>query len=449
MPVQKAVKLRVFDVFLSTTRIVRLKEPIIMKEKTIQFEDLTLPFVMEEDKWRLTLAKSQTRIKDMQQLRIMTETSGPFAAVQVEEDADHFKFLFQVDSGTKKWNDMEKLARNEKLRMLCNVAGLRNYLTTRLTFFLHPDNLVFDDNLMPMVIYRGIRDLVPPYHMDEHMFHKQLQCLAIALFSKKFNFDQLYNGSLQNAKDTEFERQISETNDLTELVEFLQESYQTEQRKTEREMQAVPIKRFRMFKRLSIIMIVVSILLAAPLAYFVFMRLPYQDNLLAANAEYLASDYNGVITTLEGENPEDLPSAVKYILATSYIQVENLSDQEKEVIMNNVSLKSNEDYLLYWIYNGRGEFDESLEKARFIDDPTLIMYGLIKQIEQTKNNPDLDGNERDEEVTNLQNELEEYREEYNVGTEEEEGNGNTEGLPQETNGTNETNTEESEGQDEN
>jgi len=281
------------------------------------------------------------------------------------------------------------------------------------------------------------------------MFHKQLQCLANAHISKKFNFDQLYNGSLQNAKDTEFDRQISETNDLTELVEFLQESYQTEQRKTEREMQAVPIKRFRMFKRLSIIMIVVSILLAAPLAYFVFMRLPYQDNLLAANAEYLASDYNGVITTLEGENPEDLPSAVKYILATSYIQVENLSDQEKEVIMNNVSLKSNEDYLLYWIYNGRGEFDESLEKARFIDDPTLIMYGLIKQIEQTKNNPDLDGNERDEEVTNLQNELEEYREEYNVGTEEEEGNGNTEGLPQETNGTNETNTEESEGQDEN
>src|SRR5699024_11594338 len=54
------------------------------------------------------------------------------------------------------------------------------------------------------------------------------------------------------------------------------------------------------------------------------------------------------------------------------------------------------DYLLYWIYNGHGEFEESMDKAKFLDDPQLIMYGLIKQIEQAKNDPSLEGSERDE-----------------------------------------------------
>ncbi|MEK4801148.1 type VII secretion protein EssB [Oceanobacillus sp. FSL K6-0118] len=403
-----------------------------MKEKTMEFENLTLPFVIEEDTWRLSLAKSQTRIKDIQQMRIMTETSDSFVPVKVDEEQDQFRFLFQVDPETKKWSDIDKLARNEKLRLLCNVAELKNYLSTRITFFIHPDNLVFDANLMPKIIYRGIRDLLPPYQMDEQNFHKQLQAFSIALFSCKYSYDQLYHGSLSNANDTEFERQVRATADLTELKKYLQDSYRAEQKKTEKEMQVVPMKRFRLFKRLSIIMIVVSILLVVPLAYMLFVRMPYLDNLLDAQGKYLASDYNGVITTLEGEDPENLPNAVKYILATSSIQVENLADKEKEVIMKNVSLKSNEDYLLYWIYNGRGEFEASLEKAKYLDDPTLIMYGLIKQIEQARNNPDLSGTERDEEITDLQNELEKYREEY-IETDEEQEDSDSSGKAQKTN----------------
>jgi len=390
-----------------------------MKEKTIEFENQTLDFKIEKDTWKLSLAKSETRLKSMEQMRIMTETSDAFVPVEIEEDADTFYFDLYIDPENKKWKDIEKLAHNEKLRLLCNTAELKNYLTTRLTFFLHPDNLVFDDNLMPAVIYRGIRELVPPYEMDEQSFHKQLQCFAIALFSKTFSYDQLYNGALRNAKGTEFERQVSETKNLDELIVFLRDSYKKEQKKTEKEMQVVPAKRFRMFKQLSIIMIAASVLLAIPMIYIGFVKLPFQDKLLAAHGDFLASDYNSVIETLGEEDPEKLPNDSKYILASSYISVENLSDKEKEVIMKNVSLKSNEDYLLYWIYNGRGDFDKSVDKAKYIDDPTLVMYGIIKRIEQAKNNPDLTGTERDEQLEELTAELEKYREEYNVEADEE------------------------------
>lgn len=389
-----------------------------MKEKTIQFESLTLPFSVNEHTWQLNLPKSQTQVKNVLELSLVTEPSNLFVPVTVDEEEDSFTFTFSIDPEMKKWDDLKTLGHNDKLRLLCNVARFRECLPTRLTFFLHPENLVFDKNLIPFIVYRGIRNIVPPYEIDEEMFLKQFKCLIISLFSKKYTFDDLYSGSLENALDTEFEKKVIETNDLSQLISFLEMSYMNEQKVTDEKMQFVSKKRFVIFKQLAIIMVVVSVLLATPLAYIWFVKLPYQEKLLLSHRNYLASDYGEVIHTLSGEDPENLPITAKYVLAYSYIKVENLSDKEKDVIMKNVTLKSNEDYLLYWIYNGRGDFNKSIDLAKYIDDPSLIMYGLIKKIEQDKNNPDLTGSERDEEVRKSQDELEKYREQYNLTPEE-------------------------------
>ena len=122
--------------------------------------------------------------------------------------------------------------------------------------------------------------------------------------------------------------------------------------------------------------------------------------------------YGQVISDLEGENPEKLPNSGKYVLAYSYIKTEKLSDEQKEAILKNVSIKSDKNYLLYWIYNGRGDFDKSLDLAMFIDDPQLIMYGLIKQIERAKNNPDLTSEERNQELQKYEDQLKKYKEKY-------------------------------------
>ncbi|MEN2768990.1 type VII secretion protein EssB [Ornithinibacillus xuwenensis] len=386
-----------------------------MQEKTIQIDKLRLQVKMDKDSWQFSLPKSETSMKSVRQLDLIKDPSDYFLPLSIEEQEDLFIFHMSIDPAMKRWEQVKKLNRNDKLRLLCNVAQLERFLSTRITFFLHPDNLVFDDNLMPKVVYRGIRNVVPPYEMDEEVFLRQFKCLIIALFSKKYDFEQLYNGSLNNAKETEFERQVSEVQDLSALYSLLVDSYKKEKKKVENTMVLVSTKRFRLFKQLSIIMIIVSVLLAAPLVYYGFVKSPYQETLLDAHGEYLASNYGNVISTLQDEDPEKLPDRTKYILSHSYISVEKLSDSEKETIMKNVSLRSDTDYLLYWIYNGRGEFEKSIEKAKYLDDPQLIMYGLIKQIEQAKNNPNLTGTERDETVRSLQEELDRYREEYNLG----------------------------------
>ncbi len=385
-----------------------------MKEKTVNMESFTCQFVVYPDLWQMKLAKSQTQVKDVRQLALMNEISNLFVPVVIEEEEDVFSFSFLIDQRAKTWEEIRKLNRNDKLRLLCNFARFKKYLSSRITFFLHPDNLVFDDNLMPALAYRGIRDLVPPYEMNEEKFLLQYKCLAVALFSKKYNFDELYYGSLKNTKETEFERKVAEMEDIDALSKFLQTSYIKEETEMQKKMQLVPKKRFRLYQRLAFSMIALAVILAAPLAYFGFVKIPYQGHLLEADHAFLANDYKKVIQELKGQDPEKLPKSNQYELAYAYIQSEKLTKEQKDSILKNVRANSNKNYLLYWIYNGRGELNRSLDLAKYLDDPRLIMYGLIKQIEKAKSDPDLSGAEREKKVQTYTDQYKSYKEKYGL-----------------------------------
>lgn len=385
-----------------------------MNEKTIQIESMTYPFLIHEDKWQLKLPKSQTFVKDIRQMALINQASDFFVPSFVEEEDDQFIFTFMVGPHVKQWEDICKLDRKDKLRLLGNLARFKQCLTTRMTFFLHPDHLIVDDNLIPSFVYRGIRDVVPPYQIDEETFLFQYKCLIVALFSKKYNFDELYAGSLNQAKDTEFERQVVEMDDLDTLIKLLNDHYIKEKIETERKMQIVSKKQFRLYKQLTFIMIAFSVLLTIVFIYLNFLKVPYQGQLLEANRYFLSLNFGNVIDELEDENPEKLPGASKYVLAYSYIKSETLSTNQKETILKNISIKSDPNYLLYWIYNGRGDFNKTIDIAKYIDDPQLIMYGLIKQIESAKNDPTLSGTEREKKVQNYEEQYKGYAEKYEL-----------------------------------
>ncbi|MBF2482680.1 type VII secretion protein EssB, partial [Listeria seeligeri] len=163
-----------------------------------------------------------------------------------------------------------------------------------------------------------------------------------------------------------------------------------------------------------------------PVTYFAFVKVPLQNDLLTANENFLKTDYDKVITGLENVDPEKMPQSVQYELAYAYVNGEKMSDKKKENIMNTISLKSDAKNLLYWIYNGRGEFKESLDIAKLLDDPTLAMYSLTKQIEQVQSDTKLSGDEKVEKLKALEESLKEYDEKVNEKTTTEDATTNTE-----------------------
>jgi type VII secretion protein EssB len=385
-----------------------------MNEISIQWESITYKFLILNNSWQLNLPKSQTRVKDVRQLALINNDSDLFVPAMVEEGDDMFTFSFEVDPRANTWEDVQKLNRKDKLRLLYNLARFKKILTTRMTFFLHPNNLIFDDNLLPSIVFRGIRELIPPHELNEEKLLLQYKCLIVALFSKKYTFDELYSGSLKNAKDTPFERQVGELDDFDALIKFLEEQYIKEKIELEKTMVHVPAKRFRLFKQLTFTMIALAVILAVPLVYLSFVKTPFQEDLLEADRHFLSLDYGDVINDLEDQTPEKLPDTSKYVLAYSFIKTEKLSEDQKEVILKNISIKSDPKYLLYWIYNGRGDFARTIDLAKYIDDPQLIMYGLIKQIEQAKNDPDLTGTEREKKVQKYQEQYNTYADKYGL-----------------------------------
>src|SRR4051794_25713639 len=109
-----------------------------MNEKTIRLDSTTYQFVIHDDQWQLKLPKSQTRVKDVRQLALINKDSDLFVPALIEEEDDLFTFSFMVGSRAKKWEEVRKLDRKDKLRFLCNLARFKKCLATRMTFFLHP-----------------------------------------------------------------------------------------------------------------------------------------------------------------------------------------------------------------------------------------------------------------------------------------------------------------------
>ncbi|WP_088810660.1 MULTISPECIES: type VII secretion protein EssB [Listeria] len=380
-----------------------------MKNK-IEIGGVSYEYNYEDTVWSVSFTESRTRIKDDAELEILAKPSSYFVPVEMEHANDTYTFNYTIAKETYSFDELKNFERKDSLRALRNVAELEALIGTRFTFFLHPSNIIFDENLMPKIVHRGLKGILEPYDLTRETFFKQYQSLIVAMFQKKYDFDNLYAGSVQNARGTAFLKAIVDAKTTAELVGILDEAFQKEKESSGKKMALVPKKTFRTYKGLAVGFIIAAVLLAAPLIYLAFMKVPYQNELLTANEDFLKTDYSKVIADLENEDPEKLPQASKYILSYSYLQGEKLDDKKKENIMKNLSLKSDEQALLYWIYNGRGDFDESLDAGQRLQDDVLITYALTKQLEEVRADKTLSGDESVKKQAEIEAELKKYME---------------------------------------
>ena len=367
------------------------------------------PFIYEksETTWELKLKRSDVASQDLRELLLLDLHHPLFLEQSMVSDEDSVTFSYQLEPYGLSYEEIKSRTISERLRLALNVFKLEEALDLPITFLLHPENLFITKDAQAKIAYRGIPDLMVPQAISPEDFLRQAKCFTVTLFTD-LDFMDLYNGSLELETLPDFLNDLCQANDIASAVSILEKYYAEKYSKEQADLVLVPSRKHRVFKLATIWLSASVVLLAIPLIYLIFVQNPFKEKMLQADTAFIKVDYSGVITELEGVAPSNLPNTQKYELAYSYIQGLEFSDDQKKVILNNVTLKSDELYLTYWIQIGRNRFEEALDIAKRINDSDLIIYALTQEIKQVREDDKLSGKDRESKLNTLESEYKKY-----------------------------------------
>ena len=367
------------------------------------------PFIYEknETNWQLSLKRSDVASQDLRELLLLDLHHPLFLEQAMVADEDSVTFTYELESHGLSYEELKTRTISERIRLALNVFALEAALDLPVTFLLHPANLFITKDAQAKIAYRSVPEIMTPQSLSAEDFLRQAKCFAVTLFSD-LDFMDLYNGSLELETLPDFLNELRQTKDLATGVAVLEKYYLEKSAQEKADLVLVPSRRHRVFKLATIWLTVSVVLLFIPLIYLIFLQNPFKEKLLQADTAFIKVDYSGVITELEGIAPSSLPNTQKYELAYSYIQGLEFSSDQKKVILNNVTLKSDELYLTYWIQIGRNSFEDALDTAKRINDSDLILYALTQEIKQVREDDKLSGKDREAKLESLENEYKKY-----------------------------------------
>ncbi|MHC5215121.1 type VII secretion protein EssB [Enterococcus sp. LJL128] len=384
----------------------------------VTIENHTYEYTKNAASWLLTLRKSEVQVHEEKDLALLKVAHPLLMATEIHWEEDAVSFTYQLPKEKITFSELTSHSKEDKLRAMVNVATVKQLLELPLTFFIHPENILFDYNLMPVIAYRGLEGKMPPQVINEELLLRQYKSLIITLFEGNQDFSKLYEGQLDIKKGSKFIQTVINLGSFEEIRQYLIENYDQTVMHTEKTTRKVSKTRFTVMKQLSIWLPILAVALAIPLIYLLFFRMPFLDRMQDTDTAFLKNDYEAVITTLEPVKTDAIPYTQKYELAYSFVQGEALQDKQKTVVLNNITLRSDENYLDYWIENGRGNLDEALDVAKKLEDSDLILYGITQKIEQVRNDAAMSGTEKEETISKLEDDYQKYREKRDLGVEE-------------------------------
>ena len=370
----------------------------------VSFECQGKTFSIEkgEQNWQLILQKSDVSGASLSELSLLDLASPYLLSQEIEMADDTITLTYALPRVEVDFKDIRERRLSEKLRFAINALGFQELLKYDFGLVLNPNNLFITSNLEPKLAYRSLLGSMVPLTMDEADFLRQYKCLVVTLMDEETDFETLYDGGLEVRKLTPFLKELSEFTTIESIEDYLVKAYEEQFKKEEETLTLVSQRLFKTFRYATIWLSAAAVILLVPLIYLVFMRNPFKDKMLDADKSFLKVDYTAVINKLESVPLSKLPYTQKYELAYSYVEGQSLSKDQRNQIMNNVTLKSDELYLDYWIQIGRGKAEDALDTAKRLDDVDLKLYAVVQAIEEVKANDKLSGKDRDSKLSELQ-----------------------------------------------
>ncbi|PFK29611.1 type VII secretion protein EssB [Bacillus cereus] len=300
---------------------------------------------------------------------------------------------------------VKKLDAFDRLLLAQKVNFLKEYLNQPVTPFIHPKNIfIFGEELF--IGHRGLMNTVIPYLSAEEVYLKQYKALLLYILNPKLDFENLIDGA--GAVRDPFSEKIQQSASFEEIDKLLMETVAIQKEKRNATSILVKSRNYTVFKWGTITLGLATLGLSIGVGLYSLNIVPQQKRIIDAESKFISNNYSDALESLKEDKPENLPKSAQYVLAVSSIQLDSLSNEQKQSVLGTISQKSNDNTLLYWIYIGKGNFEKALNIAKNIGDNQYILHALTKIYDVTNADNKMNGSKKQELLSKYKEEMEKY-----------------------------------------
>lgn len=354
----------------------------------------TLTFERQEEQLTVFLTGTQVQPQELNFIR---------SKIALDEALDK-EFAFQVAypllSNLKNLKDLV-MATKSHLQRLELALKLKHLIAQKSGYkipFVHPENIFFINGDFSF-IHVGMREVLVPMETDASLFLSQYKALVLSVLNPKISYENLVNGET-SLKDN-LSQAIASSYSLEEVHRLVEIELIKEKQKDETALVKVSKARYSFFKYAGSVALVAAIAMGTLTFIDRTTTIPKQQAVTKAQADFITNHYDKTLDDLKDYQPDQLSKDARFVLASSSIHLADLSQTQKSAVLNNISSTTDDNTLNYWIYQGRGEFEKSLNLAKNIGDDQLTLLAYTDLYQATKLNSAMDGDEK-------QKKLEEY-----------------------------------------
>ena len=260
-----------------------------------------------ESTYKLRIKNSQINIKKDKRF-LLSFPCKYLLDCSIEETEDESIFIFDL-SEQSKFSEALDLKLKDKYRLLYNVGEL-NTISDKYIVDISPDNLVYDVNLIPSLLFRD------KTRADiEDSFLSRYKALIAYVLKPSLGFEDYYVGGDEFYIKHKELKQLAGIESTKDLRAWLLSMYKSREEHINTKTKSISIRNYKLIKVFMPIMLGLTVSSFAYSLYLYKYDFVFKDRLIKAYQLYLSMDYVNLEDTLRNIKLDRLPTESKYILA--------------------------------------------------------------------------------------------------------------------------------------
>ncbi|UTR16189.1 type VII secretion protein EssB [Salipaludibacillus sp. LMS25] len=380
-----------------------------MSEKNVTYLEKQIEAVMKEEKGQITVTFQRAKLKlnDEEEVHLLGAMNPEFDR-EFKLTEDQLIITIKKPEHYVAFSTIHKKSNQAKWQFAFNVIqAIRHHAVDRLKLIVSPENVLFDHGLNPHFLHYGVKESLPPYEDDGNRLWLETKAIVATIIDDKYDFNN-YLSHYETLQLNAEAKKVMNAESYDDLFQIIGENLKKDEA-YEKTVLHVPRKKWKLQRYIQIALAIILVPAIIYTIFAAFFKIPQTEAYVSSSRSFLEQEYSEVINKLSNYDHEGMPYVVQYQLASAYVVNESLTEVQRQNIQNTLTLQSDRNYFNYWIDIGRGNYQEAIDTARRLEDRDLIIYGLLKQREEVKSDQSLSGEERQERLSSIQSEIDEYR----------------------------------------